>query len=244
MTAMRTPSEPAADLLWTLVVPLKPLPRAKTRLAAHVPAPLRERLALAFAQDTVAAALACPEVLDVVVVTDDAEAAAALRALGAGVVADRPGQGLNAALSYGADQARRVRPHAPVAALNADLPALRVTELSQVLKSAGNYPRSFLGDAAETGTTFLAAAPGAELRPLFGGRSRFRHRASGARELGLPDVPSARQDVDTADDLRSALALGVGPFTRRVTARLPECDGPAMGDGLPKDDGAGCPAGA
>ncbi|MEV0850308.1 2-phospho-L-lactate guanylyltransferase [Streptomyces sp. NPDC049954] len=235
---MRTPSEPAPDLLWTLVVPLKPLPRAKTRLAAHVPAPLRERLALAFAQDTVAAALACPEVLDVVVVTDDVEAAGALRALGAGVVADQPGQGLNAALAHGADAARHTRPGAPVAALNADLPALRVTELSRVLKSAGHFPRSFLVDAAEIGTTFLAAAPGTELRPLFGGRSRSRHRASGARELGLPDVPSVRQDVDTADDLRSALALGVGQFTQRVTTLLPAHDGP------PKSDGAGCPAGA
>ncbi|MFE9253444.1 2-phospho-L-lactate guanylyltransferase [Streptomyces sp. NPDC007088] len=244
MTAMHTPPEPAADLLWTLVVPLKPLPRAKTRLAADVPAPLRERLALAFAQDTVAVALSCPEVLDVVVVTDDADAAGALRSLGAGILADRPGGGLNAALSYGAEEARRTRPRAPVAALNADLPALRVTELSRVLRNAGHFSRSFLADAAETGTTFLAAGPETELRPLFGGRSRFRHRASGARELELPDVPSARQDVDTADDLRAALALGVGPFTRRVTERLQDRGGPAGADDLPKDDGADCPAGA
>ena len=57
---------------WTLVIPLKPLARAKSRLAAATGDSLRPGLALAFAQDTVAAALACPAVRDVAVVTDDA----------------------------------------------------------------------------------------------------------------------------------------------------------------------------
>ncbi|REH23787.1 MULTISPECIES: 2-phospho-L-lactate guanylyltransferase [unclassified Streptomyces] len=205
---------------WTLVVPVKALARAKSRLSDTADDGLRPGLALAFAQDTVAAALACPAVADVAVVTDDARAGRELAALGAGVVADEPGGGLNAALAHGAAVVRAARPESPVAALNADLPALRPAELARVLAAATQFPRAFLPDAAGIGTTLLTVAPGQELAPAFGADSRARHRASGAVELRLDAVDSVRQDVDTGGDLRSALALGVGPRTAVVAARL------------------------
>jgi 2-phospho-L-lactate guanylyltransferase len=205
---------------WTLVIPLKPLTRAKSRLSDTAPDALRPGLALAFAQDTVAAALACAEVGDVAVVTDDPRAARELGGLGARIVAEATaGGGLNAALAHGASVVRRSRP-AAVAALNADLPALRPAELARVLRAAAEFPRAFLPDAAGIGTTLLTASPGRELRPQFGPDSRARHTASGAAELLLPDVASVRQDVDTGADLRTALALGVGPHTAAVAARL------------------------
>ncbi|MEU2024657.1 2-phospho-L-lactate guanylyltransferase [Streptomyces sp. NPDC016469] len=206
-----TNTDPAGR--WSLVVPLKPLARAKSRLAPASGALLRPRLALAFARDTVAAALSCPDVADVVVVTDDSVAGAALAALGALVVPDTPGSGLNAALAHGERAVRAGRPRAPLAALNADLPALRPAELSRVLEFSAAFPRAFVPDAAGIGTTFLSAAPGVELRPAFGGPSRVRHLASGAVEITLPGIDSVRRDVDTGDDLRAALDLGVGPFT-------------------------------
>ena len=101
-----------------------------------------------------------------------------------------------------------------MAALGADLPALRPAELARVLGAAGEHPgRAFLADAAGIGTTLLAAGPGGALAPAFGGPSRSRHRLSGAREIPLTGVDSVRRDVDTAEDLRVALALGVGPRT-------------------------------
>ncbi|GGY44071.1 2-phospho-L-lactate guanylyltransferase [Streptomyces djakartensis] len=205
---------------WTLVVPLKPLARAKSRLADTADDGLRPDLALAFAQDTVAAALACPAVRDVAVVTDDARAGRELAALGAAIIPDEPGDGLNAALAHATGVVRSARPESPVAALNADLPALRPAELSRVLDAAVEFPRAFLADAAAIGTTLLTAAPGRELRPAFGADSRSLHRASGAVELSLAAVDSVRHDVDTGDDLRGALALGVGPHTAAAAARL------------------------
>ncbi|MFF0436938.1 2-phospho-L-lactate guanylyltransferase [Streptomyces sp. NPDC004327] len=198
---------------WSLVVPLKPLARAKSRLAPAVGGSLRRLLALAFAEDTVAAVLACPAVRDVAVVTDDPAAAGALAALGARIVPDAPAAGLNGALAHGARAVRAGRPRARVAALNADLPALRPAELARVLSVAGQFPRAFLADAAEIGTTFLSAGPGAELEPAFGGASRRRHLSSGAVEIRLAGVDSVRRDVDTGEDLAAALALGVGPRT-------------------------------
>ncbi|MEU6219125.1 2-phospho-L-lactate guanylyltransferase [Streptomyces sp. NPDC047022] len=205
---------------WTVVVPLKPLAQAKSRLSDTASAGLRPHLALAFAQDTVAAALASAAVRDVAVVTDDPLAGRELAALGARIVADEPGGGLNAALAHAAAVVRRLRPGGAVAALNADLPALRPPELARVLDAAAEFPRAFLPDAAGIGTTLLAAAPRRELRPAFGAHSRMAHRASGAVELALDAVESVRQDVDTGDDLRAALALGVGPRTAAAAARL------------------------
>ncbi|WP_338673157.1 2-phospho-L-lactate guanylyltransferase [Streptomyces sp. SCSIO 30461] len=216
---------------WSLVVPLKPLALAKSRLAEAVGAMLRPRLALAFAQDTVAAALACPAVADVAVVTDDPLAAAELSAIGARIVPDTPAAGLNAALAHGADVVRAGRPGAPVAALNADLPALRAAELALVLAAGAQFPRAFLPDSAGIGTTFLAAGAGWELRPAFGGPSRNRHLRSGAVEIAPAGTDSVRRDVDTADDLLAALTLGVGPRTTAHCAGLPLLRGHLAGDG-------------
>nr|WP_202425796.1 2-phospho-L-lactate guanylyltransferase [Streptomyces sp. HUCO-GS316] len=204
-----------------MVIPLKPLARAKSRLSDTAADGVRRSLALAFAQDTVAAALACAAVRDVAVVTDDVLAGRELAALGARIVPDEPRGGLNAALAHAAAAVRTLRPEAAVAALNADLPALRPLELARVLDAAAEFPRAFLPDAAAIGTTLLAAAPGRELLPSFGPDSRARHRASGAVEIGLGAVDSVRQDVDTGEDLRAALALGVGPHTAAAAARLP-----------------------
>ncbi|CAM5523487.1 2-phospho-L-lactate guanylyltransferase [Streptomyces spiroverticillatus] len=215
MNASRTPR-------WSLVVPLKPLARAKSRLLPAAGEVLRPGLALAFAQDTVAAALACEAVRDVVVVTDDPVASAALAELGARTVPDSPAAGLNAALAHGVRTVRSRRPGAFVAALNADLPALRPSELLRVLNRATEFPRAFLTDAAGIGTTFLSTAPEVEFRPSFGGPSRIRHMISGAEELLLELVDSVRQDVDTGDDLRTAFALGVGPHTAALSPAFAE----------------------
>ncbi|MER5631005.1 2-phospho-L-lactate guanylyltransferase [Streptomyces nitrosporeus] len=227
---MRTEGEIATNTdptgSWSLVVPLKPLARAKSRLGASAGEELRPRLALAFAQDTVAAALSCPAVRDVVVVTDDPVARAAVAELGARTVADVPAAGLDAALEHGVRTVRARRPGAAVAALNADLPALRSGELARVLEFSAAFPRAFVTDAQGIGTTFLSAAPGVELRPAFGGPSRARHLASGAVEVPGPGLDSVRRDVDTADDLRVALALGVGRWTAAVGAGAPRAPFP------------------
>ncbi|MFI1969007.1 2-phospho-L-lactate guanylyltransferase [Streptomyces cinnamoneus] len=214
-------------MVWTLVVPLKPLAVAKSRLRAGAGGLPGPALALAFALDTVAAALACGSVRDVAVVTDDRPAGRELAALGARILPEPPGGGgLNAALAHGARTVRAGRPRSAVATLNADLPALRPGELGRVLEYAAEFPRAFLADAAGIGTTLLAATAGKELGPAFEGRSRARHRASGAREIDVRDVDSVRRDVDTETDFRAALKLGVGPRTA------------ALADGLLRPDRA------
>ena len=203
---------------WGVVVPVKRLDVAKSRLAAYGDAARRE-LALAFAADVVAAALACDVVAEVLVVTDDAEAAGALAALGARVAPDDPDAGLNPALSHGAELLRATDPGLGVVTVSSDLPALRPQDLAAALAGVPAGGRAFVADSAGTGTTLLAAAPPAALLPSYGPGSSERHRASGAVELTGP--PALRRDVDTPDDLEHAVGLGVGRRTAAVAAALP-----------------------
>lgn len=202
---------------WGVVVPVKRLAVAKSRLAPYGD-DLRRRLALAFAADVVAACLACPVVARVLVVTDDAEAADVLVLLGAQVAPDAPDDGLNPALVHGADLVRIALGDSGVVAVSSDLPTLRPADLAAVLATVPDHGRVFVPDADAQGTTLLAAGPRAALLPAYGPGSRQRHLDSGAVELVAP--ASLRRDVDTPADLREAVRLGVGPHTAQVVGAL------------------------
>jgi 2-phospho-L-lactate guanylyltransferase len=202
---------------WSIVIPAKRLAVAKTRLRPltdGLRAGLHEELVLALLGDTVAAAVACAAVAEVVVVTDDPEAAVAVRPLGARVLSDEPDRGLNPALEHGA----RGASGSAVAALSSDLPALRPVELEAALRAAEAAPRCFVPDAHGTGTTLLAAV-GAALLPRFGSASARVHRDGGAVPL-TGDWPGLVRDVDTPADLQEALGLGAGPRTTAFAAHL------------------------
>lgn len=199
---------------WTVIVPVKMLATAKSRLAPHVGA-LRRDLALAMAVDTVTAIAACDGV-ELVVVTDDQEASAAMSGIAA-VVPDVPGDGINAALRYGATALGRADGR-HVAAVQADLPALRPAELSAALRGAQRWEQAFVADVSGTGTTLYAAWAAALFAPRFGLGSAALHRESAA-ELVL-DVPTLRRDVDTIDDLWAAARLGVGPCTAALLPNI------------------------
>jgi 2-phospho-L-lactate/phosphoenolpyruvate guanylyltransferase len=204
---------------WSLVIPVKRLSHAKSRLADFA-GTAREDLALALALDTVAAARGTKEVAAVVVVTDDPIAGQALGAAGVVIVPDVPNAGLNKALEYGAAAVVRKYPEHGLGALSADLPALRSTELSVALHAAAESRRAFVCDVSGVGTTLLTAQPGVPLAPAFGPRSRAKHRAAGAAELTMTEIPSLRRDVDTEVDLLDAERLGLGPATTAVLATI------------------------
>ena len=213
-------AQPAATpLTWSLVVPVKVLARAKSRLAS-LAGPDRPALALAMAADTVAAALDCPDVSRVIVVTDDPRAASLLADLGAIIIAERADEGLNPALRHGAAHAGAHWPRSGVGALAADLPALRPAELGAALRMAASWPQAFVPDAAGSGTALYTVRPGTAFRPRFGPGSAARHRAAGAVELGQPGLASLRRDVDEAADLRGAGDLGLGARTAAIAGRL------------------------
>jgi 2-phospho-L-lactate guanylyltransferase len=201
-----------------VLVPVKPPAFAKSRLAP-LGDEVRRALAGAFAMDTVAAVLRSPVVARVLVVTDDHVVAGRFTSLGAEVVPDGVSDDLNGSLAQGAAELRRRDPALLPAVVCADLPALRPAELTDVLDACPEEGAAFLADRKASGTSVLVAATHAELRPSFGPRSRQRHLDLGAVEITLGGVPTVRHDVDDADDLRGALALGVGRWTAEVVQR-------------------------
>jgi 2-phospho-L-lactate/phosphoenolpyruvate guanylyltransferase len=206
-------ADPNTPLTWSLVIPVKLLAQAKTRLTGLDPE-RRSRLVLAMAADTVAAALAADSVATVLVVTDDGVVRDAVQGLGAVVLADAPGAGLNEALGYGAGYARQRWPSRGVCAVAGDLPAMRPAELAAALRAAAELGEAFVPDADGTGTALYAATPGSAFRPRFGPASRRRHLDGGVAEIASGLLTGLRRDVDTVDDLRAAAAIGLGPRTR------------------------------
>jgi 2-phospho-L-lactate guanylyltransferase len=205
-----------------LIIAVKRLAIAKTRLAPVFSAPTRERVVLAMLLDTIAAAAKASSLRGITVVTPDDVAAEAARQLGADVLADPTPDGhpdpLNNAI-VAAESVIAATPDPPpnIVVLQGDLPALQTQELSQAIGAARAHRRSFVADRHGSGTAALLAF-GSPLMPAFGPESARRHRSSGAVELTGP-WPGLRCDIDTPDDLATARRLGVGPATAQAVAR-------------------------
>jgi len=189
-----------------LVIPVKTLERAKSRLRGAVPGQRHAELVLALLIDTVTAAVAAGGVRRVLVICEDERIPVALSGTGAECVDERGLPGLNAALSHGTELLRE--PGGVVGALQADLPALRSADLAAAVAESGGR-RAFCADRPGSGTTLLLAAPGEPLWPRFGVGSAAAHAASGAVSVG-ESLASLRCDVDTEEDLAVAADLGLG----------------------------------
>ncbi|WP_345800258.1 2-phospho-L-lactate guanylyltransferase [Microbacterium sp. AZCO] len=194
---------------WAVVIPVKPAARGKSRLV--VPGVDRVTLARAIALDTIEAVAACEVVDRVIVVGDDGGLVlGAVGIPGLRLVPEPSPGGLDAAIAAGIAVADE---RTPRAALLGDLPALRPPDLAAALRAAATVARAAVADADGTGTTLLTAAPGVAWTSAFGDGSFARHRALGAVPLPVTDASTLRHDVDTADQLETAAALGLGPRT-------------------------------
>lgn len=113
-----------------------------------------------------------------------------------------------------------------VAVLLGDVPALRPDDLDRALQVAARHPLAFVPDAEGTGTTLATARGGEQLTAHFGQDSAARHAAAGFADLAAAHpgaiAPGLRRDVDTAEELREAVAFGVGERTSAVLRTLPD----------------------
>lgn len=201
-----------------MLVPVKPTLVAKSRLST-LGDEVRRDLVRALAADTIAAALSSDRVECVLAVTDDHLLAAYLRGTGADVLPDGASE-LNRSLVEGAAELRRRHGGMAVAALCADLPALRPCELTAALEVASTHAGAFVSDQEGSGTTMVTASRGHRFHPRFGEQSRVAHVAAGLHEIVEVDVPTLRRDVDTPADLAAALSMGVGERTTSVASGL------------------------
>lgn len=182
----------------TLVVPVKELGRAKTRLG--LPLDERREVMRWFVEHLLDVAGECSRVGTVVVV-GSTELVPRHHEV---VAVDDPRRpGLGGAVRAARAWARRWRPGVPIGVLPVDLPWLSAAELDDALARASASCRAFVPDHLGTGTTLVTAHSPRALVTAYGEESARRHR-----ELGLVPLdagPGLRHDVDTPADLRTLL---------------------------------------
>lgn len=207
---------------WTVVIPVKPWGEAKSRMAAHHPAPAL--LARAFLEDVLDAVSCVPCIRRTIVATHDDEVTAVAHAHGALAIDDAGYPGINPAVAQAMDFRL---PGTGVAALVSDLPWLTPDALDLALGLGSGHDVCIVPDLEGTGTTLWMAASVDGLPARFGPDSRRAHERSGAVDLvrahpdAADDLRPARSDADTALALRESDGLLLGAHTRRLLQERP-----------------------
>ena len=188
----------AASDEWTVILPVKTLSTAKSRMSAAGGGPSAS-LAMAFFQDTLTAVSDCLLVSHAIIATADRVIGGLASAQGCLVVDDTGHPGINQAARWAATAAE---PASRIAILVSDLPCLTAESLQAVLTCARVHERSFLADAAGTGTTMWFAGAGdpprVMLRPILqagtqGRRTCRSRRPPRIRRAGIPAGSSRRR---------------------------------------------------
>ena len=179
------------------LIPVKELSQAKARLAPVLDAAGRRELALALFRDVLAAALACPALDGVAVVSRDADVLSIAVEAGAQGLPERGD--LNEALTSAAEKLR-ARGVDRLVVLAADLPLVTAEDIATVAEADADV---VVVPSTDGGTNALALPPGA-IAFQFGPESAQRHLKA-AREARLRtlllDLPGLGLDIDTPSDL-------------------------------------------
>lgn len=188
------------------IVPVKALADAKRRLAPALAPSERRRLVLTMLEDVLALLGEIPSIARVLVVTPDAEVAAAAACHGAGVVSEDGPSDLNAAVRRGLAQAHGLGAQRALV-IPADVPLATQAEIRSILASApaGSKPQVVIVPSEDgDGTNAMLLAPPEAMRPEFGEGSFVRHVAQ-AVALGLDfrvlRLPGLGADIDQPRDL-------------------------------------------
>ncbi len=189
--------------LWA-IVPVKPLRRGKSRLAATLTDNERADLNRMLLERTLRTLIDLKEVEEVLVVSRDSSALALARDLGARTVQEDGAPSLNTALKR-ATVVAQVYASRGVLVVPADLPLLAREDILALLERAVDPPVVVIApDRREMGTNALLLYPANLIEYDFGGDSFRRHceraRKAGAR-LEIVSLPSLGLDLDLPEDL-------------------------------------------
>jgi len=178
---------------WLALVPVKALPRGKSRLAGVLDEDARGDLVLFLLRRVVAACLEAG--LEVCVVSSDADVHAAASTLGADAL-DDGGRDLSASIELALE---RHAGAAGVVVLAADLPHVTAADVRELIAHA--QPLALVA-AADGTTNAVAASPPTAFRPSYGPGSAARHGGTRLRLVGI------ERDVDTPGDLARLACRG------------------------------------
>ncbi|MPZ14668.1 MAG: 2-phospho-L-lactate guanylyltransferase [Chloroflexi bacterium] len=213
-----------------VVIPVKRLAGAKSRIADVLGEDERRELVLAMLEDVVAAATHAARLaagrshrVDVSVLSPDPDVLAFANRIGSRGLVERPGvASLNEALAATlAELGGRVDSAALV--LHADTPLGTADELATLMACDGEPVMVIVPDRVGRGTNALLLRPPIVVPPRFGSDSLAQHLgAARAHELAVRVCPldGVGLDVDTPDDLAAVLRSDADGRTRRFLAGL------------------------
>lgn len=190
------------------ILPVKSFARAKQRLGASVPDPLRLQLARAMVADVLLALAQTESIERTIVVTRERSVAVPAREQGAIVLDDAAESGQSAAAALGVRWAL-AEGIERVLCVPGDCPALDPAELDALLRAEAGAPRGeqavvIVPDRHGTGTNGLLLSPPDAIAPSFGPDSCERHRAlalAAGVAVRVQRPSSLLLDIDTGADL-------------------------------------------
>ncbi len=191
------------------VIPVKPLARAKSRLARVVKAPTRAALVRSIFSRTLDIIAQVPRIDDVIVISRDLTILELARQRAAIALAESD-SGLNPALTQAVHWAVQHEAHLAII-IPVDLPWITPGDLDNMLDLA-HEPRVLViaPDRHEAGTNVLLVRPPDAIRFAYGTASFNSHRAQ-ALEHNLIvheyHSPTTAFDIDLPDDLEHYRAL-------------------------------------
>ena len=190
------------------IIPVKPLGRAKSRLAPVLTPEQRFAFAEALLRNTLLKVLDVPEVVGCLVVSRDNYVLSLSRDLGAYTVLESSAQELNGALLR-ATKVISAWNTDGVVILPADIPLINVDDLTYVI-GATRQPQSvvIVPDRQRQGTNTLVVRPPGLFHYDFGLNSFDKHLALAqqiTQNVIICERPALMLDLDTPDDLQGYL---------------------------------------
>ncbi len=203
-----------------VLVPVKPLSEAKSRLASELPVDARQSLVRAMLGDLLAAVRAA-HAGPVIVLSPDAAYGDLVARAGARHLQDQ-GSGYRAAVALGlaSDDVRR---SGSALVIPADQPRAQPGDIARMLRALARA-EVVLVEAVDGGTGALGLSPPDAIPLAFGERSGAAHRHLAhqrGRRLVELDCPSLAHDVDRLAELLDPSAPPPGPATARLLSGEP-----------------------
>jgi 2-phospho-L-lactate guanylyltransferase len=199
---------------WRILIPVKELPTAKSRIGLGADA--RRELVLAMLSDVCAAVRGAPGVEEILVCSSDRDVTHGFPREMRFPTSGRGG--LNSDLNEVLVALSNGKSPRPTAVVVADLPCLSEKEFGALLRLALREETAFVS-SLDGGTTILAALDAERLSFRFGEHSagfhrRCYHDASGQVGIGC------RLDVDTLEALMFGQRVGLGSRTQQIANSL------------------------
>ncbi len=195
--------------IWT-IMPVKPLVRAKSRLADVLSPEQREKFALNMLLRHIQLLKSIPAIDGILVISRDTKVLSVAREQGVNTVQESGQPKLNTALTRATDLLRAWHVEATLV-LPTDIPLLAVEDVEQILH-LGRYTGTVVvaPDAQRNGTNALLMNPPGIIEYSYGEGSFDRHvsRAELAGvKLHIYESERIAMDVDTSEDLEQYLIL-------------------------------------